>query len=82
MFEVIIRKIMISKVIVEWKALRVTEVYSSLTVLLNKHQDKLPPANTINNYISRKKVPFENETVKITRAKYISPETLKSDNPK
>ena len=51
--------------IVTWKKKRIREAYATLTAICDNKG--MPKMETINTYLSRKKIPFENDDVLIEK---------------
>lgn len=51
--------------IVTWKKQRIREAYATLTAICDN--PNMPKRETINTYLSRKKIPFENDDVIIEK---------------
>ena len=51
--------------IVTWKKQRIREAYATLTAVCDN--PNMPKMDTINTYLSRKKIPYENDEVIIEK---------------
>lgn len=58
-------------IVVNWKETGLTETYSSLAVFTDRNPGF--KQNTINNYISRKKAPYETPALKLIKCELLGP---------